>query len=204
MAEFGAGITCLCLTLFATPSYRHLSSRWCSCPLSQICHTVAPYKSSDGETRITTKHTCNPEDASRAGPRALMPQATYCDQPPESELHPPVLSSPSEHEHEHPRRSLQIQNIDIGGWSTQNPGVISPRLDERALGSGCNRNMSVDLEKQDFANSNRSSRSGSSKSTLDNEMCTHGQEEENEQFLEQNALKILVPSILSARSKACN
>jgi hypothetical protein len=58
--------------------------------------------------------------------------------------------------------------------------------------------MSVDLEKQDFARSGRSSRSDSSKSTLDDEMSTHGQEEEedeNELLLEQKALKILVPYI---------
>jgi len=70
--------------------------------------------------------------------------------------------------------------------------VISPKPDKRALDLGCSRNMSVDLEKQDFARSNRSSRSSSSKSNVDDEMCAHGQVEENKQLLEQNALKILV------------
>ena len=130
---------------------------------------------------------CNPEDASRAAPKALTPQATYCNQTPESELHPPALGSPSERKH--PTRPLKAQIID-----TQNPDVISPRPEERALDPDCSRNMSVDLEKQDLARSNHSSRSGSSESTLDDEMCA-GQEEENKQLLEQNALKILVRCI---------
>jgi len=60
MAEFGEGITCLLLTLFATLSYRYLlslSSRWWFYPLFQVCHTVTSYRSSDGETRITVKRT---------------------------------------------------------------------------------------------------------------------------------------------------
>lgn len=130
---------------------------------------------------------CNPEGASRADPKTLTPQATHCDQTPESEHPPPAPSSPSQREH--PRRPLKAWITDTGGWSTQNPDVIGPRPDERALDF---RNMSVDLEKQDFARSDRSSRSGTSKSTLDDEMCAQGQEEENEQLLEQNALKILI------------
>jgi hypothetical protein len=129
---------------------------------------------------------CNSEDTSRASPRALIPQATYCDQTPESENHPPVLR-------EHPRIPLKARIIDTGGRSTQNPGVITPTPGQRASGQGHNRNMSVDLEKQDFVRSHRFSRSDSSKSTLDDEMCSHGQEEENELLLQQNALKILVP-----------